>query len=250
VNMSHNVQVLNTKLKRKAPSQDVTGKRRDTAQVPGSWAGSVGTGLDDFRYDVDKIKQEVLEIERRSDTKMPMEIGDLKLWTLGIVDERTDQGGVAAFSTHLSSQPPPPSLATDVASLGVGLASLLERVKDLKGVSTGSGEYYKSLQFSWDSYGDFKTWIRANPAISVGNFWNLFSVLVNMTPTLRSGKERSDEHHSASRAGTTKLEGDLMATMTHHKSPTLFRKPTGSLGQHEEGFPRKDLALVPPTCIG
>jgi hypothetical protein len=235
-NMSHNVQALNTKLKRKAPSQDATGKRRDTAQVPGSWSGSVGAGLDDFRYDVDKIRREVLDIERRSDTKMRTEIGDLKLWTLGIVDERTDQGGAAALSTPLSSQPLPSGLATDVASLGIGLAALSERVKDLKGGSTGPGEYYKSLQFSWDSYGDFKTWIRANPAISVGNVWDLFSVLVDMTPTLRSGKERSDEHHSASRAGTTKLESDLMATMTHQNPPLLFGKPTGSLGQHKEGF--------------
>jgi hypothetical protein len=104
-NMSHNVQVLNTKLKRKAPSQDATGKRRGVVQGPGSWAGSVGTGLEDFRYDVDKIRREVLQIERRSDTKMRTEIGDLKLWTLGIVDERTDQGGIAAFLTPLSSQP-------------------------------------------------------------------------------------------------------------------------------------------------
>jgi hypothetical protein len=70
----------------------------------------------------------------------------------------------------------------------------------------------------------------------VGNFWDLFSVLVDMTPTLRSGKERSDKHHSASRAGTTKLESDLMATMTHQKPPSLFGKPMGSLGQHKEGF--------------
>jgi hypothetical protein len=167
---------------------------------------------------------------------MRTEIGDLKLWTLSVVDERRDQGGAAAFSTSHSSQPLPTSLTTDVASLGIGLAALSERVKYLKGGSTGSGEYYKSLQFSWDSYGDFKTWIRENPAISVGNFWDLFSVLVDMTPTLRSGKERSDEHHSASRAGTTKLESDLMATMMHQKPPSLFGKPTGSLGQHKEGF--------------
>jgi hypothetical protein len=127
-NMSHNVQVLNTKLKRKAPSQDATGKRRDTAQVPGSWVGSVGRGLDDFRYDVDKIKREVLEIERRSGTEMRTEIGDLKLWTLDIVGERADQKGVAALSTPLLSQPLPSSLATDVAFLGVGLTSLSERV--------------------------------------------------------------------------------------------------------------------------
>jgi hypothetical protein len=61
-------------------------------------------------------------------------------------------------------------------------------------------------------------------------------MVLDMTPTLRTGKERSDEHHSASRAGTTKLENDLVATMTHQKPPSLFRKPTGSLRQHKEGF--------------
>jgi hypothetical protein len=213
-NMSHNVQVLNTKLKRKVPD----------------------SGPDISSIDVDAIRREVSEVGRRSDTKLLTQIGDLKTWTLGIVDAQTNQGNTAAFSTPHDSQSLPASLATDVASLGVGLTALSERVKDLKGGSNGSGEYYKSLQFSWDSYGDFKLWIRENPAISVGNFWDLFSVLVDMTPTLRTGKERSDEHHSASRAGTTKLESDLMAMMSHQKPPSLFGKPTGSLGQHKEGF--------------
>jgi chromosome segregation ATPase len=119
-NMSPNVQVLNTKLKRKAPD----------------------SGPDISGYDVDKIRREVSEVERRSDTKMRTEIGDLKLWTLGIVNEKTDQGNTAAFSTANSSQPLPTSLAMDAASLGIGLAALSERVKDfLKGGSTGSGEY-------------------------------------------------------------------------------------------------------------
>jgi hypothetical protein len=164
-------------------------------------------------YDVDKIRQEVSEVERSNETRMRTEIGDLKLWTLGIVDSKTNQGTTTSFSTPEISQPLPSSLATDVGSLSVGLASLSEKVKDLKGGSNGSGEYYKSLQFSWDSYGDFKTWIRANPAISVGNFWDLFSVLVDMTPALRTGKDRSDKHHLASHAGTTKLESDLMAIL-------------------------------------
>jgi hypothetical protein len=87
------------------------------------------------------------------------------------------------------------------------------------------------------SHTEVAEWIVAEKVPTAGVFWNLFSVLVCMKPKRQMGKDRSDESHSSKRTGSTILENDLVASMTHIRPELLYsKKGTGEIGRLEDGF--------------
>jgi hypothetical protein len=134
------------------------------------------------------------------------------------------------------------SMASLGASLGSGggghdprLTKALERLGDLEGCVTG--EAFAMGNYVFCSRTEVAEWIVNKKVPSAGVFWDLFSVLVCMKPKRQTGKDRSDESHSSKRTGSTILENDLAASMTHVRPELLYsKKGSGELGRLESGF--------------
>jgi archaellum component FlaC len=75
---------------------------------------------------------------------------------------------------------------------------------------------------TFGSYRDLRKFVEVEEVASVGAFWDIFSVLVVMTPKHHSGQERANEQYASSRIGTTTFENDLAAAMSHEKPKTLY----------------------------
>eukprot|EP00978_Attheya_sp_CCMP212_P002123 scaffold4363_cov37-Attheya_sp.AAC.2 len=79
---------------------------------------------------------------------------------------------------------------------------------------------------TFSTYHDLRKFVEEEEVISVGNFWDLFSVLVVMTPKKQSGQETANEQHASIRINTTTFENDLAAAMSHEKPATLYGEAT------------------------
>jgi hypothetical protein len=79
---------------------------------------------------------------------------------------------------------------------------------------------------TFPTFHDLRKFVEDEEVISVGNFWDLFSVLVVMTPKKQSGQERANEQHASIRINTTTFENDLAAAMSHDKPGTLYGDAT------------------------
>ena len=89
------------------------------------------------------------------------------------------------------------------------------------------------------TYRDLRKFVEDEEIVSVGAFWDLFSVLVCMTPKEQSGQERANEQHASSRINTTTFENDLAAAMSHEKPRTLYgsaklKEGFGAIKSHAE----------------
>jgi hypothetical protein len=118
------------------------------------------------------------------------------------------------------------SLSTDPQ-----IERVLERLGEPEGRVTGEA-------FSMGSYVFCsRTEVATEKVPTAGVFWDLFSVLVCMKPKRQTGKDRSDESHSSKRTGSTILENDLAASMTHIQPELLYsKKGSGEIGRLEDGF--------------
>jgi hypothetical protein len=116
------------------------------------------------------------------------------------------------------------------ASSDPRIGKVLERLGDLEGRVTG--EAFSMGSYVFCSCTEVADWIVAEQVPTAGVFWDLFSVLVSMKPKRQVGKDRSDESHSAKRTGSTILENDLAASMTHIRPELLYaKKGSGEIGR-------------------
>eukprot|EP00978_Attheya_sp_CCMP212_P031499 scaffold119214_cov44-Attheya_sp.AAC.3 len=56
---------------------------------------------------------------------------------------------------------------------------------------------------TFPTYHDLRKFVEDEEVVLVGNFWDLFSVLVVMTLKKQSGQERANEQHASIRINTT-----------------------------------------------
>jgi hypothetical protein len=122
------------------------------------------------------------------------------------------------------------SLSTDPR-----IERVLERLGELEGRVTG--EAFSMGSYVFCSHMEVAEWIVTKKVPTAGVFWDLFSVLVCMKPKRQTRKDRSDESHSSKRTGSTILENDLEASMTHIRPELLYsKKGSGEIGRLEDGF--------------
>eukprot|EP00978_Attheya_sp_CCMP212_P011753 scaffold29206_cov30-Attheya_sp.AAC.1 len=86
--------------------------------------------------------------------------------------------------------------------------------------------------FEFASYLEFKTFVTEEKIVSVGWYWDLFSILVAMRPKEATGSEKADEKYKADRIEATTCELDLAAAMTHSTKPKCLYADA----VHDAGF--------------
>jgi hypothetical protein len=133
-------------------------------------------------------------------------------------------------------------LRTSIAGIGSSsfstdprIARVLERLGELEGRVTGEAFSLGSKTHS--SHTEVAEWIVTEKVPTAGVFWDLFSVLVCMKLKRQTGKDPYDESHSSKRTGSTIIENNLVASMTHIRPELLYaEKGNGEIGHLEDGF--------------
>jgi hypothetical protein len=117
------------------------------------------------------------------------------------------------------------------------LDTLSDKIKSMDDTSSDGAVVLPNHTFM--TYRDLRKFVENEEIVSVGAFWDLFSVLVCMTPKEQSGQERANEQHASSRINTTTFENDLAAAMSHEKPRTLYgsaklKEGFGAIKSHAE----------------
>ena len=113
---------------------------------------------------------------------------------------------------------------------------LNNRVKEIESRVSGESCNVSNGEYIFTSETDVGLWLEKEEVTSLGLFWDLFSVLVAMSPKSLTGKERADQQYSSDRIKTTTAENELAAAMAHERPHTLYGDKTGKLVALEEGF--------------
>jgi hypothetical protein len=117
-----------------------------------------------------------------------------------------------------------------------GLEKLESRVKDMESRISGDSCSVDEGEFIFISETEVTGWLEKNKAVSLVCFWDIFSVLVAMSPKQLSGKKRADRQFSSERIHTTSAENDLAASMAYGRPPSLYGDKNGVIGPLEQGF--------------
>ena len=124
----------------------------------------------------------------------------------------------------------------NLAGNSTDFVTLEARVKEMESRISGDSCSVNEGEFIFTSETEVTGWLQANQVASLGCFWDIFSVLVAMSPKQLSGKERADRQYSSDRINTTSAENDLAAAMAYIRPPTLYGDKNGIIGALEEGF--------------
>jgi hypothetical protein len=112
------------------------------------------------------------------------------------------------------------SSSADAAFFQAQLDDLNEKLNSFDHTSSDAAVVLPNHTFA--TYRDLRKFVEEEEVISMGGFFDLFSVLCIMTPKQQSGQERANEQHASSRINTTTFENDLAASMSHEKPKTLY----------------------------
>jgi hypothetical protein len=107
-------------------------------------------------------------------------------------------------------------------------------VTEMEDRGTDSG--FELDDFTFGSKAELRKFLVDEKVASVGQFWDLFSVMVVMEPKRMTGKEVADNRYSADRVSTTTLENDLAASMSHEQPALLFGTTGGHTAPADEGL--------------
>ena len=113
---------------------------------------------------------------------------------------------------------------------------LESRVKDMESRISGDSCSVNEGVYIFTSETEVTGWLKKNEVVSLGYFWDIFSVLVVMPPKQLSRKERADRQFSSDRINTTSAENDLAASMAYERPPSLYGDKNGTIGPLEQGF--------------
>ena len=101
---------------------------------------------------------------------------------------------------------------------------------------TGESCNINDGEFLFTSEVEVSAWMEEESVGSMGHFWDIFSILVAMSPKRLTGKERADQKFSSECIQTTTAENELAASMAHERPKCLYGDKKGELASWEEGF--------------
>jgi hypothetical protein len=99
---------------------------------------------------------------------------------------------------------------------------LQQRLKDIEARGGEQGFVLNKHTFSY--FAELKDWVKDKNISSCGAYWDIFSIMVPLSPGQLTGKERVDNAYSSSGTQTTVFKNDLLTAMTHKKPECLYRK--------------------------
>jgi hypothetical protein len=117
---------------------------------------------------------------------------------------------------------------------GSDLGPILDRLKEME--SRVTGESFIEDGYTFGSAVELATWCETEKVETSGVFWDIFSVLVVMSPKHMTGKEKADSNYSSIRTDTSNFENEQAASMSHVRPGVLYGKKDGSIAPLDAGF--------------